>query len=240
MCQNARETGVSVSGHRLETVQIDPEGQPDAVVILMHGLGADGHDFEPIVPELRLAESLGVRWVFPHAPVRDITLNGGEPMPAWYDIVALDARAAEDEAGIRESADAIDELILAENERGGASNHILLAGFSQGGAMALFAALRWKERLAGLIALSCYMPLPSTLASEAHPSNTGLPVFMAHGTRDPVVALDLGEAARDQLVSVGYPVEWHTYPMQHGVSGQELADLREWLLRVVPGKSPTA
>ncbi len=219
-----------MSGYRLQSVQIDPDGRPDAVVILMHGLGADGHDFEAIVPELQLPENPAIRWVFPHAPVREITINGGESMPAWYDIAALDARADEDEAGIRDSAEAIGSLIEAEHERGVPYNRMVLAGFSQGGAMALFTALRWKERLAGLFALSCYMPLPSDFPHEAHPSNASLPVFMAHGTRDPIVSLDLGESARDLLVSCGHPLEWHTYPMQHGVSSEELSDLRKWLM----------
>jgi phospholipase/carboxylesterase len=225
-----------MSADRLETVQIDPEGEPDAVVILLHGLGADGHDLEPIVPELPLPQK--VRWVLPHAPVREITLNGGEPMPAWYDIEALDVHASEDEAGIRESARAIGSLIDAERERGIAAGRIVLAGFSQGGAIAMFTALRRRERLAGLIALSCYMPLPATLAGEAHPSNARLHVFMAHGTRDPVVSLELGVLARDLLLARGCPVEWHTYPLQHGVSGDELADLREWLLRLLAGGRP--
>jgi phospholipase/carboxylesterase len=225
-----------VSGLRLETVEVEPRAAADAAVLLMHGLGADGHDFESLVPELRLPESPSVRWVFPHAPVRPVTINGGVRMRAWYDIVALDRSAPEDEAGIRSSADALFALVRRERERGIDAGRIVLAGFSQGGAMALFTALRWPERLGGVVALSCYLPLATTLPAEAHPANAAVPVFMAHGTFDPLVPPALGESSRDVLRSRGHDVEWHTYPMPHSVCADEVQDLRDWLLRALPAR----
>ncbi len=216
-----------------DAVVIEPEGQSDTVVILMHGLGADGHDFESLVPELDLPSAPSIRWIFPHAPVRPVTVNGGYRMRAWFDIIAIDPRAPEDEAGIRESAQSVGNLVRAEREQGIASDRIVLAGFSQGGALALYTALRWPERLAGLVAMSCYLPLPFKLPAEAHPANAAIPVFMAHGTADPVVPFDLGEAARDLLLAKGCDVSWHEYQMQHGLCAQEVTDLREWLLRIL-------
>ncbi|HXK10158.1 MAG TPA: alpha/beta hydrolase fold domain-containing protein [Vicinamibacteria bacterium] len=223
-----------MSGVPLETVEIEPRAAADAAVLLMHGLGADGHDFEPLVAELRLPASPSVRWVFPHGPVRPVTLNGGYRMRAWYDIAAIDRRAPEDEAGIRESAEAVGRLVRRERERGIAADRIVLAGFSQGGALALFTALRWPERLGGVVGLSCYLPLAATLGAEAHPANAALPVFLAHGTMDPIVPAGLGEGSRDLLLAQGYDVEWHAYPMPHSVCGPEVADLRAWLLRALP------
>ena len=217
----------------LDTVEIEPRTAADAAVVLMHGLGADGHDFESLVPELRLPLAPPVRWVFPHAPVRPVTINGGYRMRAWYDIVAIDRRAPEDEAGIRESAEAIGALVRRERERGVPAERIVLAGFSQGGAMALFTGLRWPERLAGVVALSCYLPLAESLALEVHPANATVPVFMAHGTMDPVVPTALGAGSRDLLRSGGYDVEWHEYPMPHSVCAPEVGDLRSWLLRTL-------
>jgi len=217
----------------LETVEVEPRTAADAAVVLMHGLGADGHDFESLVPELRLPASPSVRWVFPHAPVRPVTINGGQRMRAWYDIAAIDRRAAEDEAGIRQSAADIGALVRRERERGIAADRIVLAGFSQGGAMALFTALRWPERLAGVVALSCYLPLGAALPDEAHPANAAVPVFMAHGTFDPIVPAALGEGSRDLLRSRGYDVDWRTYPMPHSVCAPEVDDLRGWLLGVL-------
>jgi phospholipase/carboxylesterase len=225
-----------VSGLRLETVEVEPRAAADAAVLLMHGLGADGHDFESLVPELRLPVSPSVRWVFPHAPVRPVTINGGVRMRAWYDIVALDRSAPEDEAGIRSSAEALFALVRRERERGIDAGRIVLAGFSQGGAMALFTALRWPERLGGVVALSCYLPLAATLPAEAHPANAAVPVFMAHGTFDPLVPPALGESSRDFLRSRGHDVEWHTYPMPHSVCADEVQDLRDWLLRALPAR----
>jgi phospholipase/carboxylesterase len=200
----------------------------------MHGLGADGHDFESLVSELRLPASPSLRFVFPDAPVRPVTINGGYRMRAWYDILALERGAAEDDHGIRRSAEAIGGLVRRERERGIDADRIVLAGFSQGGAMALFTALRWPERLGGVVALSCYLPLAATLPAEAHPANAATPVFMAHGTLDPIVPPALGEGSRDALRARGYDVEWHTYPMPHSVCAPEVDDLRGWLLRVLP------
>lgn len=218
----------------LETVEVASPLPARASVILMHGLGADGHDFEPLVPELRLPEAAAIRWVLPHAPARPVTLNGGLRMRAWYDIAAIDGHATEDEAGIRESADGLRALLRREREKGIPSHRIVLAGFSQGGAMALHIGLREEERLAGLVALSTYLPLARTLEAEAHPANAAVSIFMAHGTYDPIVPLPLGEGSRDRLRSRGYDVDWRTYPMAHAVCAEEVADLRRWLLRVLP------
>jgi len=209
---------------------------PDAAVVLMHGLGADGHDFETLVFELKLPPASAIRWVFPHAPIRPVTLNGGMPMRAWFDIIALDRRSEEDEAGIRASGEGIRALVNREKERGIPADRIVLAGFSQGGAMALYTALRETERVAGVLALSTYLPLARTLAAEAHPANAEVPIFMAHGVADPVVPLTLGEGSRDRLRAQGREVEWHTYPMPHSVCAEEVADIREWLLGVLPAR----
>jgi phospholipase/carboxylesterase len=216
-----------------ETVEVEPRVPARSSVILFHGLGADGHDFESIVAELRLPDSLATRFVFPHAPVRPVTLNGGHRMRAWYDLLGLDRFAREDEAGIRESAEVAHALIRREGERGIAPGRVVLAGFSQGGAIALFAGLRYPERLAGILALSTYLPLAATLAGEAHPANAAVSVFMAHGRVDPVVALGLGEQSKDTLLALGLPVDWRTYPMPHSVSAEEIADIRAWLLEVL-------
>jgi phospholipase/carboxylesterase len=216
----------------LDTVEVEPRAAADAAIVLMHGLGADGHDFESIVPELGLPGA--VRFVFPHAPVRPVTVNGGYRMRAWYDILALDGRAGEDEAGIRQAAGAVSELVRREVRRGVAAERIVLAGFSQGGAVALHTALREPSRLAGVVALSSYLPLASALAAEAHPANAALPVFMAHGSRDELLPKMLGERSRDALRARGYDVEWHAYPMAHAVCAEEIAQLRDWLTRVLP------
>jgi phospholipase/carboxylesterase len=185
------------------------------------------------VPELIRPGERSLRFVFPHAPVRPVTLNGGYPMRAWYDIAALDRKTAEDEAGIRASQQAITVLIRRENERGIPTGNIVLAGFSQGGAMALFAGLRYPEKLAGMMGLSCYLLLGARLETERAAANQATPVFMAHGTQDPVVAPMLGEEASRRLQAAGYAVEWHTYSMPHSVSPQEVADIAAWLRRVV-------
>jgi phospholipase/carboxylesterase len=223
-----------VSAELLPAVEIEPERPADAAVILMHGLGADGHDFETLVFELKLPPGSAIRWVFPHAPIRPVTLNGGMPMRAWFDIVGLDRRSEEDEAGIRESGEGVRALVGREKERGIPAERIVLAGFSQGGAMALHTALRETERLAGVLALSTYLPLAGTLEAEAHPANAAVPLFMAHGTADPIVPLTLGESSRNRLRSLGHEVDWHTYPMPHSVCAEEVADVREWLLGVLP------
>ena len=217
----------------LETVELEPSSTAQAAVVWMHGLGADGHDFESLVPELQLPPSLAVRFVFPHAPVRPVTINGGHRMRAWYDVAGFDRRAAQDERGIRESAEAIGALVKRERERGIAASRILVAGFSQGGAMALFTALRWPERLGAILALSTYLPLADTLRDELHPANAGVPIFMAHGQLDAVLPQSLGEASRDALRVLGCTVDWHSYPMPHSVCLEEIADLRRFLLSVL-------
>lgn len=217
----------------LETVDIDPEGEHRASVIWLHGLGADGGDFVPIVPELRLPAALGVRFVFPHAPVRPVTINGGMPTRAWYDITGLEAGSGEDETGIRTSARQTEDLIAAEKERGVPAFRIVLAGFSQGGAIALHTGLRHPERLAGILALSTYLPLRDRLADEAADANRGLPVFMAHGSLDPMLPQRLGEGSRDILLQYGYQVDWHSYPMPHQVCLEEIGDISVWLQSVL-------
>lgn len=214
-------------------IEIETGPEPTASIIWLHGLGADGHDFEPIVPELGLPGSLPVRFVFPHAPYRPVTVNGGATMRAWYDI-AMDGRGfRQDEAHIRTSEQSLRRLIARERERGIDSRRIVLAGFSQGAAMALHTGLRYPEPLAGVMALSMPVPLPEQIASELHPANARVPVFLAHGTRDQVVPYSLGEYAQHLLEQLGLPVEWHSYPMEHTVSMKEVADIRAWLGRVL-------
>ena len=217
-----------------EGVEIETGRNPQAAVIWLHGLGADGHDFEPIVPELVRPTERALRFIFPHAPMRPVTLNAGYVMRAWYDIIAIDRRAAEDESGIRASQALITELIRRENARGIATERIVLAGFSQGGAMALYSGTRYAERLAGIIGLSCYQLLAGRFAAERDPANQATPIFLAHGTADPVVPPALGEATCRQLQEAGYTVEWHAYSMPHSVCPQEVADIAAWLRRVLP------
>jgi phospholipase/carboxylesterase len=217
-----------------EAVEIETGPNPQASVIWLHGLGADGHDFEPIVPELVRPSERALRFIFPHAPVRPVTLNGGYAMRAWYDIIALDRRAAEDETGIRASQALVTEFIRRENARGISTEQIVLAGFSQGGAMALYSGTGYPERLAGIIGLSCYQLLAGRFAAERLPANQATPIFLGHGMQDPVVAPALGEAACRQLQAAGYAVEWHAYSMPHSVCPQEVADIAAWLRRVLP------
>jgi phospholipase/carboxylesterase len=217
-----------------DAVEIETGRAPAAAVIWLHGLGADGHDFEPIVPELVKPGERSLRFVFPHGPIRPVTLNGGYPMRAWYDIIAIDRRAAEDESGIRASQALIETLIRREHARGIGPQHIVLAGFSQGGAMALFTGTRYPERLAGIMGLSCYQVLAARFDAERSAANQTTSVFLAHGLQDPVVAPALGEAACQQLQATGYPVEWHAYSMAHAVCPQEVADIGAWLRRVLP------
>jgi phospholipase/carboxylesterase len=223
----------AVSGRRpddtLETVEIATGPAPDAAVIWLHGLGADGHDFEPLVPELGWPGAPDIRFVFPHAPVRPVTINGGMAMRAWYDIVSLTAGRDHDRQGIGESMGHATALIRREQDRGIQPGRIVLAGFSQGGAIALQAALRYPERLAGLVALSAYLLLDDRLEQEAHEANRGLPVFCGHGMHDPMVPCALGEAAAGRLRGMGHPVEWRTYPMPHAVCPEEVGDLTHWL-----------
>ena len=210
----------------LETVTVETGPNPTFSIIWMHGLGADGHDFESLVPELIEDGMPTMRFVFPHAPVRPVTINNGYQMRAWYDIIGIDRRSAEDFAGIAASAEAIGDLIKAENQRGVATERIAIAGFSQGGAMALHIATRHPEKFAGVIALSCYLPRARELATARNAANQATPIFMAHGTQDPVVPYPLGDESRRLLESAGYPVEWHAYPMPHALCEPEVADLR--------------
>jgi phospholipase/carboxylesterase len=219
--------------HRMQetadAVVLAPATPASASVIWLHGLGADGHDFVPIVPELKLPPSPGVRFVFPHAAVRPVTLNMGMRMRAWYDIRTLTAEGRADEEGLRESIVHVGGLIAAERTLGIAPGRIVIAGFSQGGAVALHAALRHPEPLAGVLALSCYLPLQATLATEATEANRPTPILMCHGTQDPVLPLPLGLMARDWLRAAGYRVDWKEYPMQHQVCLPEIQDVAAWL-----------
>ena len=211
-------------------VELETAPNPGVAVIWLHGLGADGHDFEPIVPELGLASSPAVRFVFPHAPHQPVTCNGGYVMRAWYDIISLDSTSRRiDEAGIISSRDIVRRLIEREKSRGIPVDRIFLAGFSQGGAVAYTSALTHPERLASVIALSTYMPSAALVAREATAANKALPVFAAHGTGDGVVSPSLGLQARDFLMQHGYPVEWHDYPMEHAVCLEEIRAIGLWL-----------
>lgn len=201
----------------------------DAAVIWLHGLGADGHDFVPIIPELGLPGSAAVRFVFPHATVRPVTINNGYSMRAWYDITSLTAGGRDDEPGIRESAQRIEAYVARERIAGVAAHRIVLAGFSQGGAMALYTGLRHDEPLAGILALSTYLPLKAQLAAEASAANRRVPILMCHGTRDPVVTHAFGAASRDALRGQGYDVDWREYPMEHAVCPAEIGDIAAWL-----------
>ncbi|MFC3652981.1 alpha/beta hydrolase [Dyella humi] len=213
----------------LPTVENETAANPVYSVIWLHGLGADGHDFAPIVPELVSPEWPAIRFVFPHAPVRPVTINNGMAMRAWYDIYGFDLVSRQDEAGTRESIGQVEALIAREQERGVPSERILLAGFSQGGAIALAAGLRHPQKLAGIIALSTYLPIAHTLAAERSVANAQVPIFWGHGTYDPVVALQRGADSRTALEALGYQVAWHTYPMPHAVCPDEIADLRRWI-----------
>ena len=218
----------------LETIEVETHLKPNAAVIWLHGLGADGHDFEPIVPEIVRPGERAWRFVFPNAPVRPVTINGGMAMRAWYDLKGLDRRAAEDVAGFRDTDAQIRQLISREGERGIPTNRIVLAGFSQGGAVSLYTVPRLPEKLAGVMALSCYLPRESSFNDERAPANDATPIFMAHGQWDNVLAMNLGVLSRDFLKARGYAVEWHEYPMAHAVCAAEIADIREFLLRVLP------
>ena len=218
----------------LETIEIETAPDPDAAVIWLHGFGADGHDFEPLVPEIVHRGERAWRFVFPHAPDRAVTLNNGMSTRAWYDILGTDRRAAEDAAGLRATDAQVRLLIARETERGIAPARVVLAGFSQGGAVALYTGLRYPERLAGLMGLSTYLPLRSTLAAERAAANDGVPIFMAHGLDDPVLPIGMGSESRDWLKTLGFAVEWHQYRMPHAVSPPEISDIRQFLFRILP------
>ena len=218
----------------LETIEVETGVKPTAAVIWLHGLGADGHDFEPIVPDIVRRGERAWRFVFPHAPVRPVTINGGMGMRAWYDISGLDRKATEDVAGFRDTDTLVRELIAKEQERGIAPRRVVLAGFSQGAAIALYTAPRLPETLAGVMALSGYLPRESALLAERAAANDATPIFMAHGQGDATLPISMGLHARDFLKAQGYSVEWHHYPMAHSVCAEEVADIREFLLRVLP------
>ncbi|HJS75137.1 MAG TPA: dienelactone hydrolase family protein [Vicinamibacteria bacterium] len=213
----------------LPAVEIEPGGPPTASVIWLHGLGADGHDFEPIVPELLLPEEMRVRFVFPHAPMRPVTINGGYVMRAWYDIKTLDLERTADEEDLETSRRQLEAWIRNERASGIPSERIVVAGFSQGGAIALYGGLAFEERLGGIVALSCYHPLRHRIPEGSQTPNARVPIFMAHGTYDPIVPLSLAEATVGALREQGYEPEWRTYPMPHSVSPAEITDLGRFL-----------
>jgi phospholipase/carboxylesterase len=214
---------------QLDAIEIETGSSPTASIVWMHGLGADGHDFVDVVPELHMPASPSVRFVFPHAPMRPVTINGGYVMRAWYDIRDDGGVRREDAAGVHASQKAIEALIERERQRGVPTTAIVLAGFSQGGAMALQTGLRHGERLAGVMALSCSLPLAETLAAEAAPANRDVPIFMAHGTYDPMIPMARAQRAREVLAGLAYRVDWHEYPMPHSVCMEEIADIAAWL-----------
>lgn len=216
----------------LDCVELQTTAAPSRSVIFLHGLGADGYDFVPIVKELEQLGAPPARYVFPHAPTMPVTINNGYVMRAWYDILGTDLVRREDEAGLRASQAQVEALIGREEQRGVPRQRIVLAGFSQGGAITLQTGLRQPQPLAGLIALSCYLPLARLLADERHAGSASVPVFLAHGNSDPVVPLARGAAARDQLSQLGYRVEWHEYPMQHSVCREEVEQIAAFLARV--------
>ncbi len=218
---------------RLPTIELESSPNPCAAVIWLHGLGADGNDFVPIVSELDLAGCMPIRFIFPSAPSMPITWNSGYVMPAWYDISGSDLVSKQDAPGIANSAQAIGELIEEQHKKGIEYQNIVLAGFSQGCAMALHTGLSFPHKLAGIMALSGYLPLSDTFASIAHKVNQTTPIFMAHGTQDPVVVIKRGEDSRDLLKACGYTVDWRTYPMQHSVHPDEISDISEFLKKVL-------
>jgi phospholipase/carboxylesterase len=218
-------------------IEIETGRDPRAAVIWLHGLGADGHDFEPIVPELRLPSALPIRFIFPHAPHRPVTINNGYVMRAWYDIRTAEFVQREDETGIRESEKTVRELIARENGRGIPSNRIVLAGFSQGGAIALHTGVRYPERLAGIMALSTYLPLLESFDAEAHHANRSVPVFAAHGTEDPIIPIERGQHSADLLKRKGADVLWRTYEMGHSVCIEEIGDIAAWLVTALAEQS---
>ena len=222
----------------LTCLELETANSPEFAVIWMHGLGADGSDFVPIIPELGLQTEIGIRSILPNAPEMPVTCNGGYVMPAWYDIISLDSTSrVVDEAGILHTRQQIRQLILRENQRGIPTSRIVLAGFSQGGAIAYFTALTHPERLAGIIALSTYIPSQTLIESELSAVNTGLPIFAAHGTEDDVVAPELGIRARDYLVGKGYSLSWREYPMPHSLCIEEVLDIGEWLNQLIGSTS---
>ncbi len=222
-----------MSVNSLTYLEVEPDAPARATVVIMHGLGADGNDFVPIAEQLDLAAVGPVRFVFPNAPIMPVSINGGYRMPAWYDIFAGPEPRREDESGLRASQAGIETLLAAEKARGIPANRIVLAGFSQGCAMALMTGLRHGERLAGIVGLSGYLPLAGLTASERHMANQETPIFLGHGAADSMVVLERGLATRDALHGMNYEVQWHQYPMEHSVCMDEIRDLNQWLLKVL-------
>jgi len=217
----------------LEAIIINPQSEPKAVVIWLHGLGADGNDFEPIVAELNLPDSAAIKFVFPHAPKIPITVNGGYVMRAWYDIVSADLEAQQDAEGMKRSAQQLNDLIDAEIKSGIPADKIILAGFSQGGAIILHAGLRYPKRLGGIMVLSSYVPLADTLAIEKNSANQDVPIFYAHGEQDDVIPIGFAKQSRDLLIEQGYDVEWNSYPMSHAVIPEEIDAIGIWLKKAL-------
>ncbi len=213
----------------LPYVEVNPSQSAKAVVIWLHGLGDSGNGFAPIVPELKLPDELAVRFIFPHAPVRPVTINNGMEMRAWYDIKSMDFNQRADRQGVEESAALVEALIEQEMACGISADKIVVAGFSQGGVIALHLGTRYSQTLAGIMSLSSYMCEPETLPNERHNANQNTPIFVAHGTHDDVVPMAMGNTAFDTLKANGYPVSWQTYPMQHNVCMQELESISTWL-----------
>ena len=215
----------------LSTIQIETQNDPDCAVIWLHGLGANGHDFEPIVAELNLPDSVKARFIFPHAPVQAVSLNNGMQMPAWYDICSLNKDSTEDSVGIKKMSEEIGLLIEQEIGAGIAANKIVLAGFSQGGALTLYTGLSHSQRLGGLLALSCYLPMREQLESFAKDTQRDLPIFMAHGNYDDVVSIAFANIAKELLEAQGFKIDWHEYPCAHTVCAEEIQDIRKFLLQ---------
>jgi phospholipase/carboxylesterase len=225
---------IQLNSALLDCIEVNPSGKPAATIIWLHGLGADGHDFEAIIPELRLPDSLPVRFVFPHAPERAVTVNAGMIMRAWFDLIDLnlDANSADKEQ-FSESVEMLKALIENELRSGFASDRIVLAGFSQGGAIALHTGLHFPKRLAGILALSMHLPTIRDRSAALSPANREVPIMMAHGQMDPLIPLARAIETRQELTRLGYAVSWHEYPIQHGVCAEEVADIRAWLLGVL-------
>jgi phospholipase/carboxylesterase len=221
----------------LPCIEHDTAPNPSAAIVVLHGLGADGNDFVPFIEELRWPGMPALHWVFPHAPMRPVTINGGYVMRAWYDILGTELVRVEDEAGLRHSIGLVHELLDGIVARGIAAERIVLAGFSQGCAMTLLAGLRYPQRLAGLAGMSGYLPLAASTATERHAANAATPIFLAHGSQDPVVPQARGIASRDTLQSLGYAVQWHSYPMPHSVCAEEVADLQGFVQAVLPAQA---
>ncbi len=211
----------------IDTIEVTTGTEPRGSVIWLHGLGADGHDFEPIVPQLRLASGMSLRFIFPHAPVRPVTINGGMSMRAWYDVQSVGSEFRADRSSLLESSAAVEELIGREIERGIEVGKIVIAGFSQGGAVAIHTALQSEYKIAGLMALSTHLAFPESAAAAV--SGKDLPIFMAHGSFDPVLPMEMGRSSADTLIEAGYSVDWHEYPMAHAVCPQEIVDISNWL-----------